>query len=191
MSNRYIVSQAAEPAAEPVSVAEFKSFLRITHDSEDSVLADYLKAARLFCENYTGKAFISRAYKIIFDRLDDPNIIPLVKMPLVSVSTVKTYDLDNITTTVSSDDYSVDVDAGRILMKYGAVLNLPARDTRILEVDFTAGFGAAASDVPESIKQAILMKATQMYEERGDVPVSAPFDMIAALLKPYKKIGAV
>ena len=187
MTDKYTITQTAEPVVEPVSVAELKSFLRITHEGDDALLADMIKAARMFCENYTGKVFISRTFKIVFDRLNDNRIIPLAKGPLVSVSSVKTFDADGSDVPISSEDYTVD--ANRILMNDGVSLHLPPRNTRILEVNFIAGYGDAADDVPESIKQAILMKATYMYEQRGDIPVSAPFDMIASLLKPYKKIG--
>lgn len=187
MTDKYTITQIAEPAIEPVSVSELKSFLRITHEGDDALLTDMIKAARMFCENYTGKVFISRTFKIVFDRLNNNRIIPLAKGPLVSVSNVKTFDVDGNDVPISSDNYIIDTN--RIVMNDGANLRLPARDTRILEVNFTAGYGNAAADVPESIKQAILMKATYMYEQRGDIPVSAPFDMIASLLKPYKKIG--
>jgi len=55
----------------------------------------------------------------------------------------------------------------------------PARMLNGIEIDFTAGFGEAGTDVPDILKRAILMLAAHWYEFRGvydagDQPVSYP-----------------
>ena len=189
MRDIYHVTEVSQPGVEPVGVAELKIFLRITHDSEDGVLAGYIKAARMFCENYTGKAFIKRSYKVVFDQIKDVENVSLPRTPLVNVTTLDIYNLDDMKTTIEANQYNVDTTAGRLCMKQGVAMSLPARKNRVAEIEFVAGYGDTAEDVPESIRQAVLMKATQLYEDRGDVPVTMPFDMIASLLRPYKTMG--
>jgi uncharacterized phiE125 gp8 family phage protein len=48
-----------------------------------------------------------------------------------------------------------------------------------IEIDFTAGFGQAATDVPDLLRRAIILLAAHWYEFRmsfgpGDQPVSYP-----------------
>jgi uncharacterized phiE125 gp8 family phage protein len=59
-----------------------------------------------------------------------------------------------------------------------------------LRISFVAGFGVDATDVPEQIKQAILLLAAHFYEQREAVstdraPVIMPIS-IERLLSPFK-----
>lgn len=191
MTDLYKMTTVSAPAVEPVNLDEVKSFLRITHNQEDSVLNGYIKAARMFCENYTGKSFINRSLLARYERLENPERIVLPRGPIVSVENVKTYGTDETVTDLSDDAYALDVVAGSLKIASSSSLICQKGGHKILDVTYTAGYGETADDVPEPIRQAILMKATQMYEGRGDVPLSMPFDMIASLLKPYKKIGVI
>ena len=191
MTALYKMTTVSAPAVEPVNLAEVKSFLRITHNQEDSVLNGYIKAARMFCENYTGKSFINRSLLARYERLENPEHILLPRGPVVSVDDVKTYGTDETVTVLSDDAYALDVVVGSLKIASLANLNGQRGGHKVLDVTYTAGYGDTADDVPEPIRQAILMKATQMYEGRGDVPLTLPFDMIASLLKPYKKIGVM
>jgi uncharacterized phiE125 gp8 family phage protein len=63
----------------------------------------------------------------------------------------------------------------------------PLRAMNGLEIDFTAGFGEAGTDVPDPLKRAILLLVAHWYEFRAgygpaDQPVSYPagFDRIVA-----------
>jgi uncharacterized phiE125 gp8 family phage protein len=52
--------------AEPVTLAEFKSYAHITYSDDDTVLTAILKSARIALENYTGKSFGAKTLNIIF-----------------------------------------------------------------------------------------------------------------------------
>jgi uncharacterized phiE125 gp8 family phage protein len=70
----------------------------------------------------------------------------------------------------------------------------PGRSAAGIELDVSAGYGAAAIDVPEPLRQAIRLLAAHWYENRGVValgqtsavtlPVSVP-----ALLAPYRMVA--
>jgi uncharacterized phiE125 gp8 family phage protein len=49
----------------------------------------------------------------------------------------------------------------------------PGRVLNGIEVDFTAGFGDTATDVPDALKRAILLHVAHMHAFRGAVPVEA------------------
>ena len=59
-----------------------------------------------------------------------------------------------------------------------------------IEIAFTAGYGDAAADVPEPIRQALLLLIAHWYEHRSPLevgPLAQPApDMVAELLAPYR-----
>jgi uncharacterized phiE125 gp8 family phage protein len=88
----------------------------------------------------------------------------------VTAVTEFTYlDSDGATQTmVAGTDYILDTHNEIARVQY--IDAWPSTDNRISTViiKYTAGFGAAATDVPYSIKQAILMQVANMYENRQD-----------------------
>ncbi len=63
----------------------------------------------------------------------------------------------------------------------------PGRAINGIEIDFTAGFGAAGHDVPQLLKRAMLMHVAQLYEFRGAVATS---DQPAAIPPGYERLIA-
>ena len=64
-----------------------------------------------------------------------------------------------------------------------------------VRVRYVAGYGAAGSNVPQAIRQAILLVIGSLYENREDVLVAQgvsigvlPFGVVA-LLAPYRIYG--
>jgi uncharacterized phiE125 gp8 family phage protein len=58
-----------------------------------------------------------------------------------------------------------------------------------IEIDFTAGFGAQAGDVPQSVRHALLLLVAHWYEHRdpidiGDRTAAIPA-AVSELLAPY------
>jgi len=55
------------PAAEPVVLADMKSFLRVLIDDDDDLITSMIVAARMYCEAYTDLQFITSTWKQTFD----------------------------------------------------------------------------------------------------------------------------
>lgn len=176
------------PASEPVSLAEAKAHLRVDHDDEDALIARLVAAARETAERYTGRAFIAQSWRLWCDRWPDgaPRMFSIPKPPLVSISTVVSYDRSGAATTLLSDAYIVDSAAvpGRIVLKETAVLPAVLREANAIAVNFQAGYGANASDVPAGIRAGVLSLVAHFYEARGDA--AAPPPEALALLAPFK-----
>ena len=176
------------PGAEPISPAELKAHLRIDGDDEDDLLVSLVRVARNHLERTAGLALISQGWRLYLDRWPEAGIVEIGRGPVLSIAVVRAYD---------------ELGAESEIPLTGHVLDGACRPARLwlrtrpearqaingVEVDFTAGFGEAGEDVPDTLKRAMLIHAAHMYEFRGAVPVemqpaSVP-DGYDRLVAPY------
>jgi len=108
--------------------------------------------------------------------------------PLISVTHVKYYDTSDSETTWNSSNYNVGKfmnQKGFIEIKDGvSTPSLYKRDDAI-EIQFKCGYGTSSSDVPDAIKQAILLIVGKMYELREDSVSRLP-KASEYILEPYR-----
>ena len=111
--------------------------------------------------------------------------------PLVSVQSVKYYDVNNVEQTLVNTEYYVDAISkpGRLV----PATSWPATYVRpnAVSIVLTAGYGVAA-DVPQVIKQAMLLMIGDMYnnrEETGHGTVSLMPITAEILLRPFRLLG--
>lgn len=197
------------PATEPVTLAELKAWSRLDTDDEDATLTSLISAARQSAEEYTRRSFVTQAWKLTLDLCAQnqqwwdgvvqgpvgllygslPKTIPLPKGPVQSITSVVTYDLDNTASTYPTGSYRVDTSGDRLHLNYGSIWPSNLRREGACEITYIAGYGAAAA-VPNPIKQAILILASTLYEQRGqcDDPNSLP-PMVQSLLGRYRVLG--
>jgi len=56
------------PAAEPVTLADAKAWLRVEHDDDDDVIAALIAGARSHVEAQTRRALITQSWRLVLDR---------------------------------------------------------------------------------------------------------------------------
>ena len=89
--------------------------------------------------------------------------------PVTALVSVTLVDVDAVSTLVSVDRYRLVQDTHRPkLIAAGVLLPLVPTDGRA-EVVFDAGFGAAWAQVPVDLAQAVLLLASEFYENRHDL----------------------
>ena len=59
--------QTSPPATEPVSLAEAKAHLRVTHNDDDAYITTLIKTARQGIEAQTGLGLISQGWSVFLD----------------------------------------------------------------------------------------------------------------------------
>ena len=104
---------------------------------------------------------------------------------------IKYYGTDNTVYYMDGSDYFVDTksEPGRISLAYGEVWpSTTLRPANGVCIVFTAGYGSAASSVPQNIKAAILLLLGHLYENReavivGQTAVAMPMGVEALLWK--------
>lgn len=186
------------PAAEPLTLAEVKNFCQVEADvtADDTLLlAVLLPAARQACEHLTGRALITQQWRRTLDSFGC-GPIELEHAPLASVQSVEYMDSAGAWQTASSTLYTVDTASlpGRVALAFGQVWPQVQYQIASVRINYTAGYGAAGSAVPEGLRHWMLMRIRGMYELRGEsVEVMrgqlAKPSFIDGLLDPYRVLG--
>lgn len=179
------------PTSEPVTAAELRAHLRT--DAVDFPDAGaYITDARQEIENQTGIAFITQSWRLALDRwpaggeawwdgVREMSItelyrsntlqsVTLPRWPLVSITSITTYDEDSNSTVITTANV-FDVDTyrmpGRITLKRGQTWPVALRANNAIEIVYVAGY-SACSTVPAPLKRAVKQFASFLYSHRGD-----------------------
>jgi uncharacterized phiE125 gp8 family phage protein len=157
-----------------------------TETTEDDYISSLITAARKWCESYQDRAYITQTLQAVWDRWPtEPMSLP--RAPLQSVTSVVYYDTDETATIWDTSEYQVDTDSepGRISPVYDE--DWPDEVLRPMNgiiVTYIAGYGNA-SNVPDNIRQAIMMLVAEMYERRETADYRMMFNVpvgVTALL---------
>lgn len=172
------------PAAEPVAVSELRERLDITSTDRDTELTALLLSARQLCEEYTWSQFITATWTLTLDHFT--NEIRLPRGPVQSVSSIKYLDLDGTLQTLSPSSYQVVIGSSPFVCRaYNTLWPSTRSQPEAVRVEFVSGFGDASSDVPEPIRQAIIVTAAAAYHGCNEMTNAAK-----GLLAPYRLIDA-
>lgn len=164
------------PAIEPVTVVELKEYAHIDGTDEDTILGGFIEGCREATESYLGRALIEQTYRMVIDWWPG-RITELPRPPLISVDLVATIDEDDTETTYSSDNYYVITEGvpGKIVLKQGVTAPYNTdRNYGGYLIEYKAGYGAAATDVPMAIRLGIMVWATVVYATRILDPKNPP-----------------
>lgn len=171
-----ILKRTVAPAIEPVTLAETKAHLRVDTSDDDALITALITAAREYVEGASRRALITQTWRYSLDSWPEGDEIELPKPPLQSVSSVKYYADDGTEYTLSTFAYIVDTDSepGRIALAYGESWpSLTLYPAGAIRITYVAGYGDAASAVPQHLRQAILMLVAHWYENRETTTIGA------------------
>lgn len=206
------------PGSEPVTAAELRTHLR-TDSTElpDAEANALITDARSEIENMIGLAFISQSWRLALDQwpaggdawwdgvremsiteLYRTNIlqsVTLPRWPLVSITSVATYDeASNATSVTTANVFDVDTyrTPGRITLKRGQTWPVALRANNAIEIIYVAGYTNAAA-VPSTMKRAVKQLAAFLYAHRGDDcdPSQAYVDSGAEAIMAQFKVARV
>lgn len=160
------------PEAEPLTLAQAKAHLRITHDADDDVINALIRAAREMCESHTRLALVTRGCSLFLDRWEK-DVLEIPVPPLQEVEVINVYDAEGNPSEFPATSYTTDTHSrpGRIAI-IGAP-PLPGLALSGIEIQFTAGFGDAPEDVPNALREGMLRFVAHLYLNRGDAPETA------------------
>ena len=182
------------PSLEPLSLDEVKAHLRIDHTDEDILLASLVTAARIHLETMLGLSFITQQWMLVLDEWPDGLSISLPLGPVQQVTSITLYDTDDQASTIASSSYALDAlsQPARLVWRGSSPRPAPEREYNGIEIALTTGFGAAATDVPQPLRQAILLLVTHWYENREPVGLANEAreipQMVSMLTNSYRRV---
>lgn len=160
------------PAVETVILAEAKSHAVITVTADDSDVEAYIRLARRYAEDRTGRVFVNQTWKEYFDTFPVQGEFNLSKSPVSSVESIKYYDADGAEQTLADTVYQTDYVSEPMRIALAENQSWPEIQSgklNAITVEFVAGYGAAASSVPERFKMAIKLIVAHLYRLREPV----------------------
>jgi uncharacterized phiE125 gp8 family phage protein len=167
----YALKNKTPPASEPITLDEAKEHLRVDGPEEDLIISSLVKAAREWCESFSGRSYVTQTWEIVLDDFPAEDYIKLSRPPLQSVTSIKYYGTDNTEYTMTATDYFVDIksEPGRVALAYGE--SWPSTTLRPINgviITYDAGYGDSTL-VPDKIKAAIKLVLGHLYVHREEV----------------------
>ena len=162
------------PAIEPITTQEAKDHARVDIADDDDYINGLIASARWTFEDITNRALITQTWRLDLDGWPEGNEIVIPRAPLQSVTSVAYLDQDGNSNTWATSNYIVDADStpGRVVLAYGqswpSGVLYPVNPIRIT---FVAGFGSAASAIPDQMIHCLKLLIGHWYEVREPVIV--------------------
>jgi uncharacterized phiE125 gp8 family phage protein len=171
-SNDYGLQVIAPPGELPLSLDETKVHLRVTHDDEDTLIESLIAAAVERFEKETRISLIDTEWAFVLDGLPHGAApIKLPRYPLVSVDEISYTDASGETIVLATEEYVVTTtrQPGLVRPSFRKSWPLARRSADSVRIEFTAGYGSAACDVPPLAKSALLLIVGALHEYREDL----------------------
>lgn len=183
--------RTSDPAADLLTAAEVKAQGRIDGSDEDTLIARLIAAATAHLDGpagVLGRALITQTWAMSRRVWSERMLLPVGDVQ--SVVSVTYHDTLNAEQTLPASGYRLQRGAEADYLERDEATSWPSvydRDDAIT-ITWIAGYGDAASDVPEAIRHAALLLVQDWFEHReASTPVSMaalPFG-VRALLTPY------
>lgn len=159
------------PPSGPVTLQAAKTFLRVDHPDEDTLISDLIASAGQQIEPLICASLITRPQRLT--KAVRGGSLYLNRYPVTSIETVR----------IEGEAVPYEVNLRCRPIRFS--IDVP--DGTVCEIDFTAGYGPEPTDIPTPLRQAALLLVAHLYEHReGDLP-PLPL-MVGALLQPYRGV---
>lgn len=163
------------PQEEPLALEDVKLHARVDHDDEDDLLRWLIAGAREHVEQTVlNRALITQTWNLYLDCFPAGRELRLPLPPLQSVAGIYYTPEGGQETEFAAANYAVDAisEPGRVVLQRDAMW--PGDELAVVNgvrVEFVAGYGDTAADVPQPIRQALLMLIGDLYENREETIV--------------------
>jgi uncharacterized phiE125 gp8 family phage protein len=177
------------PAVEPITPGDLEVHSRlgtgyIASLGQTAMVTLYISAIRQKCEAITRRQLINASWDLLLDRF--PNVrnpIEIPLPPLQLITSITYIDPDGNTQPLDSSLYRVISEGttlitpkcqpGKVLPIYGQVWPSTIDDLEVVTIRFAAGYGVAGSDIPEGIKNWMLLNVANLWENRETETVAS------------------
>ena len=181
------------PSLEPLSLQDARAFLKVETSDDDDVIAALIAGARIHVEAQTRRALVTQSWRLIRDVWPADGRVPILPVPLRSVTAARVYRLDGSMQSIDAGTYIAETAAAPAVLWFKAPPPAPGRVVAGIEIDITAGYGDTAADVPADLRQAIRLLVAHWYENRGMIAAGQTVGLLPAsvnaMLAPYRVLS--
>ena len=162
------------PAVEPVSLAEAKVFLRVDSDltEDDALINMMITAARQHGETLTQRSFITQSWRLTLDG-EPCGPVHLERGPVTAITSIQYLDMAGALQTISNPaapEWAVVLsdDSARLAAGFGYTWPNVLPQIGAVRINYTAGYGPAATDVPQVIRNWMQVRISTAYNNREE-----------------------
>lgn len=190
-----VLVTTAKPTLEPVTLVEAKEQCRILSDDtqHDVRVLRAIRRARASVENLTGMRMMTQTVRVEFDEFPSP-YYSKVEIPIYPIQSISSFVYDDTNNTEQSLTANTN---------YWAYLNGMGPYVKAIEewpdtyyqkpgairITVVAGY-SDQNDVPEDIRQAILMRVKEFFDHAGESEQMETYptsNTVHALIAPYRR----
>lgn len=191
----YKPTLVAGPTTPVVTRDEAKLHLRVDSDEEDALIDGLIAAVLSLFDGYAGilgRCLVSQTWQLTADDFCRRMRLP---MPAASIASIKVRDTtDTLSAPIDSANYSLLGDARGSFVRFKDGYAYPGdlAETEGVVIQFVAGYGAAATDVPAAIKVAMLLMIGHWYAHREAVTEASASLLplaVKSLIAPFRLRG--
>lgn len=159
--------RAGPPVAPPLTLAETLEHLHEDAGVADAYIESLIKVACEACENRTERTLINTPWRLTVDAF--PGAFKLFNPPVIAVQSVQFIDESGAPQTLDPQDYQLDnvSEPGYLMPGFGKAWPASRPTPNAVVVTYTAGYGSTPADVPNPLRQWMLLAITEMYRTRG------------------------
>lgn len=169
------------PVPIAVPVEEARAWLRLGGGADEAELAAALRSATMACEGWTGVTLIERVLTEVRNISGDWQ--RLAARPVRAITLVEGLPADGAAVLLPVDAYAIDIDGGG----QGMVQVMRPGISGRMRVTYRAGLAMSAGEVPEALRQGIMLRAAHILRLRDDAGAGAS-DEAEALWAPWRRL---
>lgn len=155
----------ASPTTPAAARAEVKAWLRLSGTAEDALVDRLILSAQRRLERHCRRTLTTRTVTLTLDPGEHRSPVWLPYGPVASITSLTVYDDDDASTVVSSSNYRLTADG--YLEEVGSGWTQDAGRTKAdFVLVYSAGYGNAPDDVPEDLRDGLLLLIADMHEFR-------------------------
>jgi uncharacterized phiE125 gp8 family phage protein len=168
------------PLVNPISLSEVKEQLRVEHDDDDAMLTRLIDVAIAYTDvrGALGQAMITQKWGQ-WIKPNPPQNVYLALGPVQSVTAVKYYDEAGVLQDDVVDNYQVFGTEFATTLSPKAGFSWPTAQQRAdaIKIEYQIGYGDAASDVPQTVRHALMLLIGHWYDNREQTGVDELSDI--------------